>query len=112
MEIKYLPTREIRIYSIDKRKASELAWCSITMGANKLFWIDGYVICLEIHDDAFKYEVEKGFFPINQICFAAFPEYTRIFDVEKGARIPLINVSDMKIFKKILNKIKEIERSI
>ena len=111
MEIKYLPTKEIRIFCIDKRDPADLAWCAIATGSNKLFWIDGYLICLEIHDDAFKYEVEKGFFPINQLCYAKFPKYVRIYDVEKGARIPLINVSDMKVFRKIVEKIKELERS-
>ena len=111
MEVKYFPTKELRIYSIDRREVGDLAWCSITMGSNRLFWIEGYVICLEVHDEAFKYEVEKGFFPINQVCYAKLPEYVRIYDVEKGARIPLVNVSDMKVFKKILEKIKEIEAS-
>lgn len=109
LKIKIIPTKEIRIYSVDKRDIGELGWCAFTTGSNRLFWIDGYVICMEIHDDAFKYEIENNFFPINKLCYAKLPTYVRIMDVEKGARLPLINVSDMLLFKKILEKIKEIE---
>ena len=111
MEIKYTPTKEIRIFSIDERKLDDLAWCAIVSGSNKLYWIDGFVICMEIHDDAFKYEVERDFFPINQLCYAKLPEYTRVYEVAKGARIPVVDVSSMSLFKRIIETIKTLKSS-
>ena len=106
MEIKYTPVKEIRILSIDERKLENLAWCAIVSGSNKLYWVDGFVICMEIHDDAFKYEIERSFFPINQLCYAKMPEYTRFYEAAKGAQIPIVDVSDMSLFKKIIRTIK------
>jgi hypothetical protein len=45
--------------------------------------------------------------PISQICFFRFPRYTEFYEVEKGVQIPIVNVSDMRLFKKLLKTILE-----
>jgi hypothetical protein len=37
----------------------------------------------------------------------SFPKYEKIYEVDKSLQIPIVNVSDMKIFKNILKAIKE-----
>ena len=76
------------------------------MDISKLFWIDGYLLCLETYEKAFEHEVEKCVFPVNQVCYAKYPSYEKMYDVGRGAQIPIINVSDMKIFQAILKALR------
>ena len=88
--------------SIDKRKLEDLVWCALTSGASRLYWARGYLICTEVHEDAFKHELERGEFPINQLCYSKLEKYTRILELERGSRIPLVNVEGMRAFESIL----------
>jgi hypothetical protein len=110
MEIKVTPTKDIRILGLDKRDLEKLAWCSVTSGVGRLFWIDGYLICLEVYDKAFEYEVESGFFPISQLCYTKLQNYTPVYDVGRGTQLPVTDVSDMKLYRAILDEIKKREK--
>ncbi len=109
IEVRLDVTKDVRIYGIDKRKVEDLVWCAITAGVTRLFWIDGYLICAEVYEKAFEFEVKERFFPISQVCYARFPEYRQKYEVP-GASIPIVDVSDMAIYKAILKVIKEHER--
>jgi hypothetical protein len=110
MVVKITPTHDIRILGLDKRSLDKLTWCSATVGS-KLVWIDGYLICLEVCEKAFEYEVEKGFLPISQVCYVKFPNYTSVYDVGRGAQLPVVDASDMKIYQAILRAIRTHEKS-
>lgn len=110
MEIKITPTKDIRILGFDKRDLKKLAWCTVTSGVGRLSWIDGYLICLEVYEKAFEYEVEKGLFPISQLCYAKLPTYTPVYDVGRGTQLPVTDVSDMKLYRAILAAIKKHEK--
>lgn len=110
MEIKLTPTKDVRILGLDKRDIDKLIWCSVTSGVGRLFWIDGYLICLEVYEKAFEYEVEKGFLPISQICYTHLPNYTPVYEVGRGAQLPITDVSDMKLYREILKTIKAYEK--
>jgi hypothetical protein len=49
--------------------------------------------------------LKKKEFPISQICYTEFPKYEKIYEIDKSLQIPLVNVSDMKIFQNILKAI-------
>lgn len=110
MNVNLTPTKDIRILGLDKRDLDKLAWCVVTSGVGKLLWIDGYLICIEVYDKAFEYEVEKGFLPVSQICYTKLPAYQPIYEAGKGAQVPVTNVSDMKIYREILELIKKHEK--
>ncbi len=110
LKIKLHPTSDIRILGIDKRSLDKLTWCS-AIGGGKLVWIGGYLICLEVYDKAFEYEVDKGFIPISQLCYVKFPNYTPVYDVGRGAQLPIVDVSDMKFYQAILEAIKTHEKN-
>ncbi len=76
---------------------------------DRLLSADGYLMCLENYEDAMSLEVEKGVFPICQICYTPFPKYVKSYEVEKGVQIPIVNVSDMKLYRDIVKAIKEKE---
>lgn len=105
MDVEIAPTRKITILGLDKRSVGNIAWCATTYGANRLYWIDGYLLCLEVYEKAFEHELKKREFPISQICYAEFPRYEKIYEVEKSLQIPIVNVSDMQIFQNILTAI-------
>lgn len=105
MDVEIAPTRRITILGLDKRSINNIAWCATTYGVNRLYWIDGYVLCLEVYEKSFEHELKKQEFPISQICYAEFPKYEKIYEVEKSLQIPIVNVSDMKIFQNILKSI-------
>lgn len=44
-------------------------------------------------------------FPISHVCYAEFPKYERMFEVDKSLQIPIVNVSNMKLFKSLLKAI-------
>jgi hypothetical protein len=111
MEVEIAPTRRILVLGLDKRSTNNIAWCAATYGITRLYWIDGYVICLEVYDKSFEHELKKKEFPISQICYAEFPKFEKILEVDKSFQIPLVNVSDMKLFQSILKSILEHEKA-
>jgi len=110
LEVEISPTRKIIVLGVDRRSPNNIGWCAITYGANRLFWVDGYLLCVEVYEKSFEYEVEEREFYISQVCYAAFPNYSRILEVGKGAQIPVVNVSDMKIYRNLLNAILKAEK--
>jgi hypothetical protein len=111
MNVEIAPTRKVTILGLDKRSVDNIAYCSATYGVNRLYWIDGYVLCLEVYEKSFEHELKKKEFPVSQVCYAEFPKYQKILEVDKSFQIPLINVSDMKLFQSILKAITEYEKS-
>jgi len=105
MDVEIAPTRRITILGLDKRSMNDIAWCASTYGVNRLYWIDGYVLCLEVYEKSFEHEIKEKEFPISQICYAEFPKYEKIYEVEKSLQVPIVNVSDMQIFQNILKAI-------
>ena len=109
MEVEIAPTRKVTILGLDKRSVSDIAWCATTFGANRLYWVDGYILCLEVYEKSFEHELKTREFPISQICYAGFPKFEKIYEIEKSLQIPIVNVSDMKIFQSIMKTILENE---
>ena len=107
MDVEIAPTRKITILGLDKRSVGDIAWCATTYGANRLYWIDGHLLCLEVYEKSFEHELKKKEFPISQICYAQFPKYEKIYEIDKSLQMPLVNVSEMKIFQSILKAIVE-----
>jgi hypothetical protein len=105
LEVEVTPTRKIVVLGVDKRSLENLAWCAITYDLHRLFWIDGYVLCIEVYEKSFEQELKKKEFPISQVCYARYPKYTRVFEVEKGMQIPIVNVSDMRMYRNLLNAV-------
>jgi len=105
MEVKITPTRKITVLGVDKRSLENLAWCATTYGINRLFWVDGYLLCVEVYEKSFEHEIKRKMFPISQACYTAFPKYVRIFEVEKGVQIPIVNASEMQIYRNLLRAI-------
>jgi hypothetical protein len=105
MDVEISPTRKISILGLDKRSVSDIAWCATTYGANRLYWIDGYLLCVEVYEKSFDHEIKTKEFPISQICYAQFPKYEKIYEIDKSLQIPIVNVSDMQIFQSILKAI-------
>jgi hypothetical protein len=105
MDVEIAPTRKITVLGLDKRSVSDVVWCATTYGVNRLYWINGYILCLEVYEKSFEHELKKREFPISQICYAEFPKYEKIYEVEKSVQMPLVNVSDMQIFQSILKAI-------
>lgn len=109
MEIKVKPTQDIRILGLDERTLPNLLWCALSYRLDRLFWVDGYLLCLEVYEKAFEYEVSEGFFPISQVCYARLPKYVKVYEVEKGAQIPIVDASDMRLYQEIVKAIKGVE---
>lgn len=110
MEVKIAPTRKVVVLGLDKRSTNNVAWCAATYGINRLYWINGYIICLEVYDKSFDHELKTKEFPISQICYAEFPKFEKIFEIDKSFQIPLVDVSDMKLFQSILKAILKSEK--
>jgi hypothetical protein len=102
MEVEIAPTRKVTILGLDKRSVTNIAWCAATYGISRLYWIGGYVLCLEVYEKAFEHELKKQEFPVSQICYAEFPKYEKLYEIDKRFQIPLVDVSDMKLFQRIL----------
>ena len=105
MEVEIKPTEKIVILGLDERKIEDIGFCAITFGASRLFWIEGYILCLEVYEKSLEYEIEEGKFYISHLCYAKFPKYKKILEVEKGMQIPIVNVSDMQIYREIIKTI-------
>jgi len=110
MDVEIAPTRKITILGLDKRSVSDVAWCATTYGVNRLYWIDGYLLCLEVYEKSFEHELKKKEFPISQICYTKFPKFEKLYEIDKSLQMPLVNVSDMKIFQSILKAIMQNEK--
>jgi len=105
MEVEITPTKRLVVLGVDKRSLEDLAWCAITYGINRLFWVNGYLLCVEVYEKSFEHEIKRKEFPISQVCYTSFPKYTRVYEVEKGMQIPIVNASDMRIFNSLLKAI-------
>lgn len=110
MDVKIAPTKKISVLGLDKRSVGDLAWCAATYGVNRLYWVNGYILCMEVYEKSIEYEIKNKEFPISHVCYAKFPKYEKIYEVEKSLQVPIVNVSDMKIFKNLLAAILNYEK--
>jgi hypothetical protein len=110
MDVEISPTRKITILGLDNRSVNNIAWCATTYGVSRLYWIDGYLLCLEVYEKSFEHELKHKEFPISQICYAKFPKFEKLYEVDKSLQIPIVDVSDMKIFQSISKAIREKEK--
>lgn len=110
MQVEISPTRKITILGLDKRSINTISYCAATYGVNRLYWIDGYLLCLEVYEKSFEQEMKTKEFPVSQICYVKYPRYEKILEIDKSFQIPIVDVSDMKIFRCILNAIMESEK--
>ncbi len=106
MRISINPTKEVKIFGLDERPLKNLLWCALSYRMDRLMWADEILFCVEVPEGAFDHEVEKGYFPISQICYCEFPEYAKYYEVEKGAQIPIVDVSHMRLYGEIIRAIK------
>jgi len=109
MEVELNPTKKILVLSVDKRSLENLAWCASTYGVNRLYWTDGYLLCLEVYEKSFEHEIKTKEFTISQLCYTPFPKYTRTYEVERGVQLPIVNASDMRIFQNLQKAIQKTE---
>ncbi|UCE96655.1 MAG: hypothetical protein JSV51_03415 [Candidatus Bathyarchaeota archaeon] len=107
MEIEVKPTKKVVILGLDKRPLEDIIWCASTYNINRLFWIDGYLLCTEVYEKAFEHEITKNVFTIRQVCYAEFPRYRKFYEVEKGVHLPIVNVTGVKLFTNLLKSILE-----
>lgn len=105
MEVEVAPTKKIIIFGVEKREIENLVWCAVTYGVNRLFWVDGYILCLEVYEKSFEHEIKSNIFPISQLCYAEFPNYIKIYEAEKGVQIPIVNSSDTKLYQTLLKAV-------
>jgi hypothetical protein len=110
MDVEVSPTRKITILGLDKRSADNVAYCAATYGVNRLYWIDGHLLCLEVYEKSFEHEMKTKEFAVSQVCYTDFSKYQKMLEIDKSFQIPLVNVSDMKIFQFILKAILENEK--
>ena len=110
MKVKVTATKEIKILGLDERPLDKLLWCALSFRMDRLLWVDGYILCMEVYDDAFDYEIKSVFFPISQVCYAKLPKYVKLYDVGKGVQIPIVDVSDMSLYREIVKNIKSISK--
>jgi hypothetical protein len=111
MDVEITPTNKIIVLGLDDRSVKNLAWCAATYGTNRLYWINGYLLCLEVYEKSFEHELKNKEFPISQVCYAEFPKYEKIYEIDKSFQIPVVDVSDMRLFQNILKAILKHKRS-
>jgi hypothetical protein len=111
MDVEISPTKKICLLGLDNRSRENIAWCAATYGANRLYWIDGYLLCLEVYEKSFEQELKKKEFPVSQVCYVKFPKYEKLYEIDKSFQIPVVDVSDMKLFQGILKAILESEKA-
>ena len=109
LEVEIKPTEKIVVLGLDERSLEHMAWCAATFGINRLFWSDGYLLCTEVFEESFKHEIEKGEFCISQVCYTRQPRFSRVHEVEKGTQIPVVDVSEMRVYRSLVKAIKEHE---
>jgi hypothetical protein len=110
MDVEISPTRKITILGLDKRSVNNIAYCAATYGVNRLYWIDGHLLCIEVYEKSFEHEIKTKEFPVSQVCYAEYPKYEKILEIDKSFQIPIVDVSDMGIFQCILKTILENEK--
>jgi hypothetical protein len=59
MDVDIAPTRKITVFGLDKRSITNIAWCAASYGIGRLYWIDGYLLCLEVYEKSFEEEIKK-----------------------------------------------------
>ncbi|MCJ7698761.1 hypothetical protein MUO56_00735 [Candidatus Bathyarchaeota archaeon] len=111
MDVQIAPTKKVNVLGVDNRSVENIAWCAVTYGMNRLYWVNGYLLCVEVYEKSFDYELKNKEFPISQVCYAKFPKYEKLHEVDKSVQIPVANVSDMKLFENILKAILENEKN-
>lgn len=111
MDVEVAPTKKVSILGLDNRSKENIAWCAGTYGVSRLYWIDGYLLCLEVYEKSFEEEMRKKEFPISQVCYVKFPKYEKLYEIDKSFQIPVVNVSDMKLFQHLLKSILENEKN-
>lgn len=110
MKVEITPTKKLLVLGVDERSLENLAWCAVTYRIDRLFWVDGYLLCVEVYEKSFEHEIKQKEFPISQVCYTKYPKYTPTYEVRKGAEIPIVNASDMRIYKSLLKAIQEHEK--
>ena len=105
MDVEIVPTRKISILGLDKRSVKDIAWCAATYGMNRLYWIKGRLLCLEVYEKSIEHEIKNKEFPISHVCYTELSKYERTFEVDKSLQIPVVNASDMNLFQNILDAI-------
>jgi len=111
MNVQVTPTKRITVLGLDNRSIDNIAWCAATYGVSRLYWIDGYLMCLEVYEKSFEHELRNKEFPISQVCYVKSPKYEKLYEIDKSVQIPVVNVSDMKLFKGILKAILDGEKT-
>ena len=111
MDVEISPTKKINVLGLDNRSRENIAWCAATYGANRLYWVGGYLLCLEVYEKSFEQELKKKEFPISQVCYVKFPKYEKLYEIDKSFQIPVVDVSDMKLFQGLLKAILENEKA-
>jgi hypothetical protein len=112
LDVRIVPTKKVVVFGVDRRPLEDLIWCASTFSIQRLFWLDGYLICAEVYEKAFEHEIVKREFPISQVCYTEFPKYKKYYEVEKGVNIPIVNVTGVQIFTNLLKAIKENEKNV
>jgi hypothetical protein len=110
LDVEIAPTKKVVVFGLDKRPLEDLIWCASTFNINRLFWIDGCLICAEVYEKAFEHEITQREFPISQVCYTEFPKYKKYYEVEKGVHIPIVNVTGVKIFTNLFKAVQENEK--
>ena len=111
MDVQFTPTNKVNLLGLDSRSVENIAWCAATYGVTRLYWINGYLLCLEVYDKSFEHELKNKEFPISQVCYQKFAKYEKLYEIDKSFQIPVVNVSDMKLFQSILKAILEYEEA-
>jgi len=111
MDVQIALTNKVCILGLDNRSVDNVAWCAASYGTSRLYWIDGYMLCLEVYEKSFEHELKNKEFPISQVCYTKFPKYEKLYEIDKSFQIPIVNVSDMKLFQAILKAILECEKA-
>lgn len=110
MDVKIAKTKKIVVLGVDKRSLENLVWCASTYGIQRLFWLDGCLLCIEVYEKSFEHEIKNKEFPISQVCYTRFPKYAKSYEVERGVQIPIVNASNMQMFKSLLKAIQQAEK--
>ena len=112
IEVVLRPTRRVVVLGYDERELQNLLYCAITYGVNRLFWVDGYLMCVEVYEESFKREMDDGVFFVSHVCYARFPRYQKVIEVERGAQLPIVNASDMRMLRAILRAVLAKEQAV
>jgi hypothetical protein len=111
MDVQVTPTNKATVLGLDNRSVDNITWCAATYGVSRLYWINGYMLCLEVYEKSFEHELKNKEFPISQVCYVKFPKYEKLYEIDKSFQIPVVNVSDMKLFQGILKVILDCEEA-